>query len=855
MRQWNVFSLFPLSFLFFLLAPLTHLAFANETVTLTWDPNTEDNLAGYRIYVGTSPGSYDYYDKKVGNTTTYTCCSPDRQFQVGLVYYFTLTAYDFEGQESEPSNEVSIQIGATHPDTTPPTVPLNLQATPLSATEIRLTWSPATDDLGVTGYTVARNGLPITSVPTSTYTDQGLQPATTYDYTVRAEDAAGNRSPASAPRRADTLPLPDTMPPTITLLTPHAGDELSGPITLTGNALDDVGVIGVQFHLDGQPLGPQDPSSPYAVSWDTTSVADGSYTLTATARDAAGNTTTSAPRSVTVANTPALPPPDPSDGPLLFEDFSAGTFPGWNVVDDASGSSSWSAVSGTLTQTSNIYGGSTRRNGLPKPGTYAVYAAGLGWTDYQATFTLRSDDNDAVGVMFRYQDGANYYRFSWDKQRDYRRLVKVVNGTWTLLAEDSVPYVQAQTYYVTVKAQGSSLEVWIDGSLIFTVPDSSFSSGSVALYSWANKDSAFDDIQVNGLGGTAPPSDQMAPTVQLTAPAAGTAVTGSISLTATASDNVGVVGVQFHVNGQAIGVEDTTAGYAVIWDTTTVSDGSYTLTATARDAAGNSTSSAPRSVIVNNAPAPSPPPADKMAPTVQLTSPAAGTTVTGSITLTATASDNVGVEGVQFYVNGQPLGPEDPSSPYAFSWDTTTVADGSYSLTATARDAAGNTTSSAPVIVTVSNNAPPSSPGELVISTIIAASGRPYQLGPGGLTDGALQYIDRSDTFLGVPHSLKGFPYIQTANDDGSHNPGSTAFLSFTVNQPVTVYVAHGLNVQPKPAWLTSFTNAGHVFISGNVIFQLHKKAFPQGTVTLGSNQDTAQSANMYTVVIEPTNK
>jgi len=248
------------------------------------------------------------------------------------------------------------------------------------------------------------------------------------------------------------------------------------------------------------------------------------------------------------------------------------------------------------------------------------------------------------------------------------------------------------------------------------------------------------------------------------------------------------------------------------------------------------------------------PASDPIFPTVQLTAPPANTTVTGSITLTAIADDNVGVEGVQFSVNGQPLGPEDPTSPYAVTWNTTTVSDGSYTLTATARDAAGNTTTSAPVIVTVSNNAPPSSPGELVISNIIAASGRPYQLGPGGLTGGALQYIDRSHTFFATPSSLEGLPYIQTANDDASQNPGSTTFLSFTVNQAVTVYVAHSLNVLPKPAWLTSFTNIGFTFISGGQVFQLYEKAFPQGTVTLGSNQGTAQSANMYTVVIEPTN-
>ncbi len=96
---------------------------------------------------------------------------------------------------------------------------------------------------------------------------------------------------------------------------------------------------------------------------------------------------------------------------------------------------------------------------------------------------------------------------------------------------------------------------------------------------------------------------------------------------------------------------------------------------------------------------------DTTAPTVSLTAPADGATVSGTVTLSATASDNVGVAGVQFLVDGAPLGAEDTTSPYSVSWNTTTVTNGSHTLTAVARDAAGNTTTSAPVTVTVANTA------------------------------------------------------------------------------------------------------------------------------------------------------
>src|SRR6185295_6163182 len=112
-------------------------------------------------------------------------------------------------------------------------------------------------------------------------------------------------------------------------------------------------------------------------------------------------------------------------------------------------------------------------------------------------------------------------------------------------------------------------------------------------------------------------------------------------------DNVGVAGVQFLLNGANLGAEDTTAPYSFSWGTTTVSNGTYTLTARARDAANNSTTSGSVTVTVSNAPPP-----DTTAPTVSLTAPANGATVSGTVSVTANAADNVGVAGVQFLLNG-----------------------------------------------------------------------------------------------------------------------------------------------------------------------------------------------------------
>src|SRR5438132_4466574 len=93
---------------------------------------------------------------------------------------------------------------------------------------------------------------------------------------------------------------------------------------------------------------------------------------------------------------------------------------------------------------------------------------------------------------------------------------------------------------------------------------------------------------------------------------------------------------------------------------------------------------------------------------VTVTSPASGSTVSGTVTVsvTASASDNVGVVGVQFQLDGINGGAEDTTSPYSVSWNTTSSSNGSHTITAVARDAAGNRSTSAPVTVTVDNVAP-----------------------------------------------------------------------------------------------------------------------------------------------------
>ncbi|MHB8710434.1 MAG: fibronectin type III domain-containing protein [Minisyncoccota bacterium] len=197
------------------------------------------------------------------------------------------------------------------PDTTAPSTPTGLTATAISSSQINLSWSASTDPVvagqitsGVSGYRIYRNGTQIATSPTASYSSTGLASGTTYSYTIAAVDVAGNVSAQSIAASATTQSVvtPDTTPPTVSLTAPTASVTVSGTVTVSASASDNIGVVGVQFKLDGANLGMEDTTSPYSTSWNTTSATNGTHTLTAVTRDAAGNTTTSSSVTVTVSN-------------------------------------------------------------------------------------------------------------------------------------------------------------------------------------------------------------------------------------------------------------------------------------------------------------------------------------------------------------------------------------------------------------------------------------------------------------------------------------------------------------------------------------------------------------------------
>ena len=135
-----------------------------------------------------------------------------------------------------------------------------------------------------------------------------LNPDTTkiadrYRYFASMEDS----DPAQRPylRITYTVAPPDPTPPTVSMTAPASGATVSGTVTVSATASDNVGVASVQFELDGAGLGSRDTSAPFSISWNTATATTGTHTLRAVARDAAGNVTTSAPVTVTVVDATA----------------------------------------------------------------------------------------------------------------------------------------------------------------------------------------------------------------------------------------------------------------------------------------------------------------------------------------------------------------------------------------------------------------------------------------------------------------------------------------------------------------------------------------------------------------------
>jgi N-acetylmuramoyl-L-alanine amidase len=173
---------------------LTATAVAFNRINLAWAPSTDNvgvsNYLVYRdsVFIGTS------------STTSYA----DTACNTATTYSYQVSAIDASRNESAKS----IAAQATTPDNQPPTVPPGLTATPISCSQINLSWASSTDNVGVSNYLVYRGSVLLGSSVTTNYSDTSCTAATPYSYQVSAVDAALNESAKSVSAQATTLSPP-----------------------------------------------------------------------------------------------------------------------------------------------------------------------------------------------------------------------------------------------------------------------------------------------------------------------------------------------------------------------------------------------------------------------------------------------------------------------------------------------------------------------------------------------------------------------------------------------------------------------------------------------------------------------
>lgn len=453
----------------------------------------------------------------------------------------------------------------------------------------------------------------------------------------------------------------DTTAPAVSLTAPASGATVSGSVLVAATASDDTGVARVEFRVDGA-LQATRTAAPYEWTWNSAGVANGTHTVGATAFDAAGNSAVSS-ASVTVSNG--------GGGGGASLDLS-----GW-VLTQANSASQYTIPAGTT---------------IPAGG-YLVVARNATKAAFETFW------GTTLGTNAVFLNAAN--------------TMPVINGDETYTLSDGAATVDGPTIAMGASA-GQSLQrtdlcgaagnaaSWSIAASTAGTPGSGAPAGCgagarISEFSDAlgtgNYIYEFLEIYNDADGGTA---DTTPPAATITAPAAGSNVSGSVSIGVSATDDTGVTSVAFFVDG-TVAATLTAAPWQLLWDTTAVANGAHTIGATAYDAAGNAGAAPSISVTVDN---------DLTPPVVSVTAPASGANVSGTVSVTASATDAGGIASVAFLLDGV-VQSTDATAPYAWNWDTLTATNGAHTLAARATDAAGNAATSTAVSVTVSNDVTP----------------------------------------------------------------------------------------------------------------------------------------------------
>jgi thermitase len=193
-------------------------------------------------------------------------------------------------------------------------------------------------------------------------------------------------------------------------------------------------------------------------------------------------------------------------------------------------------------------------------------------------------------------------------------------------------------------------------------------------------------------------SDTTRPTVSIISPTNGATVSSEIAINVSATDNVGVTHVTLIFDNESFSVSDFSAPYSFLWSTIPFGNGPHTITVKAFDLAGNVGTATITVTVDNQGYVP-----DTTHPTVSITSPTNNDTVSGNVTISANASDNIAVSSVSFTINGQFVD-TDTTAPYSMNWDSTAWPNGNLIISASSWDNSYNVSTASQITVNVANS-------------------------------------------------------------------------------------------------------------------------------------------------------
>jgi len=560
-------------------------------------------------------------------------------------YNLVAKAYDAAGNVG---TSATVAFTVNNPDTTAPIVTAKIIGTTGTLTFT----ATATDNIGVTKVEYYVDGALKGSATASPYTfafNSTTLANGSHSLVAKAYDAAGNIGTSVA------VPFTvDTVAPTVTAKVTGT----SGSLTFTATAMDNIGVTKVEYYVDGALKGSA-TASPYTLAFSSTALANGSHNLVAKAYDAAGNVGTSATVAFTISNDLTAPTVSAkvagTSGTLIFTATATDNLGVTKVEYYVNGALKGGATASPYTF---AFLSTALANGSYSLVAKAYDAAGNVGTSATVAFTINNPDTTAPIVTAKITGTAG-------------------TQTFTATATDNIGVTKVE-YYVDGALKGSATA----SPYTFAFNSAAVTNGTHSLVA-----KAYDTA---GNVGT---SAAVAFIVDTTAPSVAPKITGTagiLTFTATATDNIGVTKVEYYVDGALKG-NATASPHTLAFSSTALANGSHNLVAKAYDAAGNVGTSATVAFAISN---------DLAAPTVS--AQVSGTS--GTLTFTATATDNIGVTKVEYYVNGALKGSA-TASPYTFAFLSTALTNGSSSLVAKAYDAAGNVGISATVAFTVNNAA------------------------------------------------------------------------------------------------------------------------------------------------------